>query len=151
MIRSMTAYASQTGTLDAASCAWELRGVNARGLDLRLRISDGLDGVEAAVRTALTTVLKRGTVTLNLCLTRESGGQAMSLDLTTLDAVLCALDTVQVRAFEMGVTLAQPNATDVLAQRGVIVYGATDENIDALVKAVLQDIPALYHRFLCHA
>jgi len=147
MIQSMTAYASQTGTLDAASWAWELRGVNARGLDLRLRIPDGLDGVEAAVRTALTTALKRGNVTLNLRLNRESGGQAMSLDLPTLDSVLGALDTVQERAFEMGVTLAQPNAADVLAQRGVIVFGATDENSDALAKAVLQDIPALITDF----
>lgn len=147
MINSMTAYASQGGALGATSWVWELRGVNARGLDLRLRIPEGLDGVEATVRAALTAALKRGNITLNLRLTRETGGQVMSLDMSALDTVLAALDTVQERAFEMGVTLAQPNAADVLAQRGVIVLGATDDNNDALSKAVLLDIPRLIADF----
>ena len=64
--------------------------------------------------------LHRGNVTLNLRLTREDKTAALTLDPTQLDAVLKALGTVQERAFDMGVTLAQPNAADVLAQRGVM-------------------------------
>ncbi|MGY8790445.1 MAG: YicC/YloC family endoribonuclease, partial [Pseudomonadales bacterium] len=104
MIHSMTAFASQTGTRGATSWVWEMRGVNARGLDARVRIPDGLDGLEIAARAALKKHVHRGNVTLKLRLSHQEGTALMTLDPTQLDAVLKALDAVQERAFDMGVT-----------------------------------------------
>ncbi|NCT11881.1 MAG: YicC family protein, partial [Rhodobacterales bacterium] len=64
MIQSMTAFASRTGQTGGWSWAWDMRGVNARGLDLRLRLPDGVAGLEVALRTAIAARLARGNVTL---------------------------------------------------------------------------------------
>ena len=82
-----------------------MRGVNARGLDLRLRLPDGITGLEGALRSALTKTLARGNVTVNLRVAREDTGGSLNVDESQLDAVLRALDLVQERAFAMGVTL----------------------------------------------
>jgi uncharacterized protein YicC (UPF0701 family) len=49
-IRSMTGFASGQGSLGVHSWSWEMRSVNAKGLDLRLRVPDWLEGLEAHLR-----------------------------------------------------------------------------------------------------
>jgi uncharacterized protein (TIGR00255 family) len=148
MTHSMTAFASRTGAFSAVSWAWEMRGVNARGLDLRLRLPDSIEGLEPAVRAALTKALARGNVTVNLRLSREDIQGGLTVDAAQLDGVLKALDMVQERAFEMGVTLGQPTAADVLAQRGVLVSAKSDERSTELAAALLADIAPLVADFV---
>ncbi|MEM1236588.1 MAG: YicC/YloC family endoribonuclease, partial [Pseudomonadota bacterium] len=50
MPNSMTAYATRTGVEGPFSWVWELRGVNGKGLDLRLRVPDWVEGLEPTVR-----------------------------------------------------------------------------------------------------
>ena len=147
MIHSMTAFASRTGSLGPVSWVWEMRGVNARGLDLRLRVPEGIEGLEQALRAALTNGLSRGNVTVNLRLSREDTAQPLAIDETQLDAVLAALDTIQERAFAMGVTLGQPTAADVLSQRGVLVPGKAQDDDAALAAALHADIAPLLADF----
>ena len=54
MRHSMTGFASQSGQALGRSWSWELRGVNGKGLDLRLRIPDWIDGLEAQYARVLT-------------------------------------------------------------------------------------------------
>jgi uncharacterized protein (TIGR00255 family) len=130
------------------SWSWEMRGVNARGLDLRLRLPDGIEGLEAALRAALTSALGRGNVTVNLRLSREDVVGTLAVDEAQLDAVLRALDQVQEQAFAMGVTLGQPTAADVLAQRGVVIAAKPEDATDSLAKALLADIAPLIKDFV---
>ncbi|WP_296425836.1 YicC/YloC family endoribonuclease [Yoonia sp.] len=148
MIQSMTAFASRTGTMGLITWNWDMRGVNARGLDLRLRLPEGIEGLEAALRAALTRALGRGNITVNLRLTRDDRGGAPAIDATQLDSVLRALDAVQDRASAIGVTLAQPTAADVLAHRGVLVAGAVDDDAGALAQALIADIDPLIADFV---
>ena len=148
MIHSMTAYASRTGTHGAASWMWELRSVNARGLDLRLRLPDGLGEVETQVRTALKSAVARGNLTCSLRLTRDEAALPLRLDTAQLDRVLDALDTVQERAFAKGVTLGQPSAADVLGQRGVILHGQDESDDSALTTALAADLGPLIEAFV---
>ena len=122
----MTAFATQQGHADGATWVWEVRSVNGRGLDIKARLPDGVDGVEAKVRAAVTKVVTRGNVTIGLRLARDQQDGTLQLDPVRLDTILDALDAVQERAFDKGVTLGQPTAADVLAQRGVLVSAATD-------------------------
>lgn len=145
---SMTAFASRSGAQDGVTWQWEMRGVNARGLDLRLRLPDGLDGLEIAVRSALAKALSRGNVTLTLRVNRDNNGQAFALDPAQLDRVLGALDAIQERAFEMGVTLGQPTAADVLGTRGVAVSGGLEDATPAFIAALQDDIAPLTADFL---
>lgn len=148
MIQSMTAFASRVGALGDSTWSWELRSVNGRGLDLRVRLPEGFSAIEVAGRAALKKQINRGTLTLNLRLSQGDQKADLSVDPTQLDAVLRALDTVQDRAFEIGVTLAQPTAADVLMQRGVLVAGQPAEQSDDLAKALQTDLTALIADFV---
>lgn len=143
MIQSMTAFASRTGSHEGATWVWEVRSVNARGLDQRLRLPEGIDGLEALIRAEIGGALKRGNISLSLRLSQDSAGQDLGLDQVQLDRVLQALDAIQERAFEKGVTLGQPTAADVLNQRGVIPHGAQTGPAPALIAAIKADFAPL--------
>ncbi len=142
----MTAFASRSGSLGPVGWSWDLRGVNGRGLELRLRLPDGVEGLEAEARKRLAAALTRGNVTLALKLARSDAAQGPTLDNDELTRVLDALDAVQTRAVGMGVTLGQPTAADVLAQRGVLTH-ALPETDTSLVPALLTDLDRLIADF----
>ncbi len=72
---SMTGFARSEGAIGSAGWVWELRSVNGRGLDLRLRLPPGFDGLEPAFREAAGLLLKRGNVTASLSLRREEAAR----------------------------------------------------------------------------
>lgn len=135
MIRSMTAFATGQGNADGGSgptsWTWDIRSVNGRGLDIKVRLPDGFSALEQPVRTAVAAVAARGNITVGLRVQRDQTDGALQIDPARLDLILGALDAVQERAFDKGVTLGQPTAADVLATRGVLVSGPTeDANVD---------------------
>mgnify|MGYP001824452483 CR=1 FL=1 len=148
MTHSMTAFATLSGHLGPVSWQWEIRGVNARGLDLRLRVPEGMSRVEAALRETLSKSLGRGNVTVNLRLSQEDSAGSLTINQTQLDAVLSALDAVQERAFEMGVTLGQPTAADVIGQRGVLTNAKPEADAEALQAALIAEIAPLTADFV---
>ena len=115
----MTAFASLTGRDDRFGWTWELRGVNGRGLDLRLRLPDSLGGLDQKVRAALSAVLSRGSVTVALRVTEEGGPDDLALDSDHLGRVLDAIARIEQRAQDAGVTLTSPTPADILQIRGV--------------------------------
>jgi len=115
----MTAFASLTGRDDRFGWTWELRGVNGRGLDLRLRLPDSLTGLDQKVRTALSAVLSRGSVTVGLRVTEGDGPGDLALDTDHLDRVLAAIGRIEQRAQDAGITLTSPTPADILQIRGV--------------------------------
>jgi uncharacterized protein (TIGR00255 family) len=71
LLASMTGFARVDGQQDGVAWAWELRSVNGRGLDLKLRLPPGLDAMEPALRDAAAPILRRGNVTANATLRRD--------------------------------------------------------------------------------
>ena len=148
MVNSMTGYAAHRGDVAGASWSWELRGVNARGLDLRMRLPDWIEGLEPQLRAELSRRVQRGAITLTLRVTREDDGAALRLDEATLQAVLAALRKVEAEAEATGVTLAHSRAADLLALRGVLEPGTSVEaDTTALREALLADFPAVIEAF----
>ncbi len=47
-LASMTGFARSGGQAGTAHWSWEMKSVNARGLELRLRVPPGFDALEAA-------------------------------------------------------------------------------------------------------
>ncbi|SHI40503.1 TIGR00255 family protein [Palleronia salina] len=139
MPQSMTAYASGTGAHGPFSWTWELRSVNARGLDLRPRTPDWIDGLDPALRGALQQALARGSVSLSLRLTREAAG-GDGPDPAALDAALAQIGAVEARAAQQGMSLAAARAADVMAlaqSKGPVQ--STPEEIAALREALVAD------------
>ncbi len=71
-LASMTGFGRAAGQGQGLGWTWELRSVNGRGLDLRVRLPPGWDALEPALRETSGRVLKRGNVTANLTIKRES-------------------------------------------------------------------------------
>ena len=88
ILMSMTGFARESGTLaDGTTFAWELRSVNGRGLDLRLRLPNGQDALEPALREATGKRLKRGNVSASLTLKREERPR-LAVDKAALEQAL---------------------------------------------------------------
>ena len=132
MIHSMTGFASARGQEDGINWAIEIRGVNGKGLDLRLRVPDWIDGLEAQMRARLAGALQRGSVQLSVRLTREETAGAPRLNESQALGVLEALARIETLALERGMTLAPPTAADVLTARGVLEQAAGEDDSAAL-------------------
>ena len=59
---SMTGFSRISGTSQIYTFSWEIKSVNAKGLDLRLRVPPGFDSLEVEARARLSRKLARGTV-----------------------------------------------------------------------------------------
>lgn len=148
MTISMTGFATRRNSGAGYGWIWDIRSVNGKGLDLRMRVPDWVDGLELALRAELQKALGRGNVSLSLKVSRETGGaEALRLNPQILGGVLQALAEVEGAAMAAGVTLAQPTAADVLGMRGVLEQGAADEDTAPLRAAILADLPGLLADF----
>ena len=144
MTRSMTGFAERRGEGAGHEWRWEIRSVNGRGLDLRLRLPEGVEGLEAAAREAVGAAASRGSVTLGLRLARPSeaaGGRAIDAD--ALRAALAMLAEVESAARLEGVALAAADAGRVLAMPGVVREAREEPDAPALRAALLADLAAL--------
>ena len=91
-VTSMTGFARVEGRLEiadgiAADWAWEIKSVNAKGLDIRFRWPPGYDHVEASARTALAEHLGRGAVTANATLSLDKGPATLTVNEAWLDQI----------------------------------------------------------------
>ena len=146
---SMTGFAARRGAGMGYAWVWDLRSVNGKGLDLRLRLPDWIDGLELAVRADLQKAIPRGNVSLTLKLTQEGAGEeaAFRLNSRQLGAALTALAKVEGAALAAGVALRQPTAADILALRGVLDQTAQEGDTGPLRAALLADLPGLLADF----
>lgn len=90
-LHSMTGFARVQGAVASFRYAWELKSVNAKGLDLRLRAPPDFDSVEIKAREKIAARLARGSVIANLAARREDESQIARLNRPALDALLAAL------------------------------------------------------------
>ena len=141
MIHSMTGYSSTQGQLDPWRWSFELRSVNGRGLDLRIRVPDWIEGLEPAIRAALGKAVARGNVSCSIRVSREAEDGALQLNAARLDAVLAALSEAETRAMDAGLSLAPSTAADVVALRGVLEQGGGDEDTSPLKAELLAALP----------
>lgn len=148
MIKSMTGFASGKGELAPHSWGWELRSVNGKGLDLRLRVPDWLQGLEAGLRADLAKSVARGNVTLSLRVARDDDAGMLTLNRPAMAAALDAVSEIEGEAQERGVTLSPSRASDLFSLRGMFDAGIADDDNAVLVNRLRSDFPALVTAFL---
>src|SRR6266487_3831831 len=121
-LSSMTGFARGHGVSCAYSWAWELKSVNAKGFDLRLRLPPGWDAVEGPARTGAAQVLARGTVHGTLTVERQGVAPSVRVNEPVLAAVLATVKGLAGR-----VDAAAPRLDGILAVKGVIEVIDEDE------------------------
>ncbi|MTH99201.1 YicC/YloC family endoribonuclease [Roseibium sp. RKSG952] len=148
MIRSMTGFASGKGEFGPHSWTWELRSVNGKGLDMRLRVPEWLTGLETALRAEMSKSLSRGNVTLSLRLSREETATELKLNEAAMTAALRALVQTQVMAEEHSVELSQPSAAELIAIKGMLDSGGELDDPAPLVQELKSEFGGLLVAFL---
>ena len=90
-LKSMTGFARTSGHRPPWAWAWEIKAVNAKGLDVRLRLPPGFDRIEAEARAKLTGGLARGTVYATLTAQREATTPQVRINTEILGALVEAV------------------------------------------------------------
>ena len=87
-LQSMTGFARNEGSFGRYRIVWELRSVNGKGLDLRLRLPPGLERLEPEVRRLVGEQVTRGNIQASLTLAASETKLEAVLNREALDAVL---------------------------------------------------------------
>lgn len=93
-LASMTGFARTQGSAGAWSWAWEIKSVNGKGLDVRLRLPAGWEGLEAGLKQIASRVLGRGNVNANLSMTRSDAAVSVRVNEDVLRAVALSVRKV---------------------------------------------------------
>ncbi|WP_254439143.1 YicC/YloC family endoribonuclease [Ruegeria arenilitoris] len=144
----MTGFASGKGAFGPHSWTWELRSVNGKGLDMRLRVPEWLTGLEAALRAEMSKQLSRGNVTLSLRLSRDESQPDLVLNEAAMGAVLEAVARTQEMAIARDVTLAPSSAADLVSLKGMLDAGSDVDDPGPLVAQLTREFAGLLSDFI---
>ncbi len=127
---SMTGFGASTGTADGVQWRWELKSVNGRGLDVRLRLPPGSDRLDQRVRERLAQRLQRGSVSVQLELSRAVAKPPLQINAEAIARVLALHEALGPR-----VDRAPPRLETLLQVRGVLDTGEEPPEAEAVVIA----------------
>ncbi len=128
----MTGFAVCRGEGENFSWNWEIKSVNAKGLDIRCRLPGGFDSIEQQVREKVRSRFKRGN--LNLVLSLDCGRQdsAFSVNHDALSRVLSLVEEIRQRLPDS----QPPSAEAILCVKGVLepVDNTPDDKLRSAIK-----------------
>ena len=114
-LSSMTGFARSHGVSGSYAWAWEIKSVNGKGLDLRLRLPPGWDAIEAPVRARAAERLARGSIQAILTVERSGVTPVVRINAAVLDAILTT-----VRQLAPRIEASPPSLDGLLALKGVM-------------------------------
>jgi uncharacterized protein (TIGR00255 family) len=130
-LSSMTGFARSHGASGPYTFEWELKSVNAKGFDLRVRLPQGFDELEALAKKRAAELLSRGTVYANLTVKRANAATSVRVN-----------DVLKAAAVIAGkVDAVAPSVDGLLAIKGVIEVAEPegDEEEDKAARAAAAD------------
>ena len=116
-LSSMTGFARSHGTSGPYAFEWELKSVNAKGFDLRVRLPQGFAELEAHAKKRAGELLSRGTVYANLNVKRTNAAATVRINEDVLNAVLKAAALISGK-----VDAVAPSIDGLLAIKGVVEF-----------------------------
>jgi uncharacterized protein (TIGR00255 family) len=138
-LQSMTGFARAVGDHDGTSIAWEVKSVNGKAAELRLRMPPGFERLEPAARQCVQTRFSRGSFQLTLTVARAAGQHAQPV----INEVFLKDVAGLAKRLQEQFKLAPATADGLLSLRGVleipdlIESEASRAALDAAVLAVL--------------
>lgn len=122
-LSSMTGFARSHGASGPYTFEWELKSVNAKGFDLRLRLPPGWDDLEASAKKRAGEVLSRGTVYANLNVKRANAVSTIRINEDVLASVVKVA-----HALAGKIDAVAPSIDGLLAIKGVIEVVEPESN-----------------------
>jgi uncharacterized protein (TIGR00255 family) len=142
-IASMTGFARAEGGDGDLRWTWELKSVNGRNLDVRVRVPTGFEALEPAARAAVPEKLKRGNVAVGLVLTRGQQPARARINRELLEQVIALAGEVQQR-----LKTEAPRPDGLLAVRGVVEVAEEEDLSEPQREARMQRISADFAKAL---
>ncbi|MCO6392769.1 YicC family protein [Aliihoeflea aestuarii] len=115
-IQSMTGFARASGTIGGDQIAWELKSVNGKGLEARLRVPPGFESLEQPARQAMQKAFQRGNIQASLSVSRVTASDAR----VSVNEILLVEMATLAQRLEQEFGAAPARADGLLALRGVI-------------------------------
>ncbi len=146
-VSSMTGFARAQDRDDRLAWSWEVRSVNGKGLDLRIRLPSGFDSLEAPVRQRVSARFRRGNFNLVLDVQSAAPGAEARVDPALLERVLVLAQNLATRHPELrpasidgllslcwmrDTESAEPLDADTLAARDDAILATLDRALAAL-------------------
>lgn len=116
-LQSMTGFARSEGAVGTFRWVWELRSVNGRGLDQRVRIPAGYDSIEPMVRKAVSKAFQRGNIQLSLTVSRDESQLQPTVNEEALKAIIDLAQQLAKR-----IDSSPPSVDGLLNMRGVLEF-----------------------------
>jgi len=113
-VASMTGFARAQGEAPGISWVWEVKSVNGRAFDLRLRLAPGFDALEPPSRATLAQRFRRGNFSANLAVTRTIP-PALRVNREALSQLINLINELSGE-----IEAAPPRLDGLLALRGVV-------------------------------
>ncbi len=147
-VMSMTGFAAVQGSFDGFSWSADIRAVNGRSLDLRLRLPE-IAGLEPELRKLLQARLGRGNVTVQVKLARDEGGPQVTLNPDALSDALHILSDIANTARAAGLEVQPVSASDIATMRGVLeVTDTANADTSVLMKPVFESLTECLDAFI---
>lgn len=124
-LSSMTGFTRVAGQHDSVGWIWEIRSVNGKGLDVRVRLPYGYEALEAIVRDVAGKILKRGSVSVSLTVNRASAESAYCVNRELLERLLALSDETK---DESRLSNEPPRLDTLLTVRGVVEASEGDDD-----------------------
>jgi uncharacterized protein (TIGR00255 family) len=151
VLNSMTGFARLDGGGELLRWTWEIRSVNGKGVDVRMRLPAGFERLEPSVRERCAARLARGNVQVALSTNAETAGQRFTINEDVLAKVIDAMERIGRK-----ITVQPPTLDGILALRGVVemedavadeaARQAVDAELLTGLDAALDDLVAMRER-----
>jgi uncharacterized protein (TIGR00255 family) len=126
-LSSMTGFARSSGEHQGLYWQWEIKSVNGKALDVRLRLPQGFEALETPVRSALASAFRRGNLQVSLSVSGAVQRETVRLNQEILDQLVEAGEALRER---IG---GEPLRADaLLAIRGVVEVTSLPEAEDQI-------------------
>jgi uncharacterized protein (TIGR00255 family) len=138
-LQSMTGFARQAASHSGASWQWEIRSVNGKSLDVRLRLPSGFERLEQDLRSVAAKHVARGNVQASLTFEGAAAGAVPVLNEAAFNAALVIAEHIAHKTGE------RPSIETLLGLRGVIESGDAGMDADeaeAIDRAILESFEA---------
>lgn len=122
-LSSMTGFGRAEGHYEHYSWVWEIRSVNGKGLDVRMRIPPGLDAFDQFIKTTIKKEITRGSINVLLQLSKEETDTDVKVNEAALDKLIGVAKKASVDH-----DLPMPSLDSLLSIRDVVEITTTEDN-----------------------
>lgn len=122
-LSSMTGFGRAEGHYKHYSWVWEIRSVNGKGLDVRMRIPPGLDAFDQFIKTTIKKEITRGSINVLLQLSKEETDTDVKVNEAALDKLIGVAKKASVDH-----DLPMPSLDSLLSIRDVVEIILTEDN-----------------------